>query len=1270
MSHRIVALLLALSLVLSSAGSTHAKPAAALAAAPEPAFSSVMFIENVGQFAEGARFQVWGGSAGTMWLADDAIWLTVVEPRSEEAALSSADPKMRFDPRLANTEQESTPRKAANVKLSFVGANPHPRIEPFDRLDTAISYFIGNEPDKWRPDVPVWGGVRYVDLYPGVDLEITNEGGQVVQRLAARPGADLEAVQLQVEGADAVTVDGHTLRLSTAAGVFATPLLLTGGMGGNIVVQSRGDQVFNVDTPFAPTGVRPQSAITIPQSPTDNSAHLIYGTYLGGTGADYSEGIAVDAQGSAYVVGWTYSSDFPTTLGAVDPSFNGGQIDAFVVKLNPTGTGLVYATFLGSSYFDYGLDIAVDTSGNAYVTGVTYAGDFPTTSGAFDPNFNGGYTDAFVVKLNLTGSALVYATFLGGSGVYGDSGNSIVVDTAASAYVTGRTYSGTSGDFPTTSGAFDTTFNGDYKDDAFVVKLNSTGSRLTYSTYLGGEDDDNGESIAVDTAGNAYVTGSTKSPNFPTTAGAFDTDYNDSYNTDAFVVKFNSTGSMLTYSTYLGGEDDDNGESIAVDAAGNAYMTGFTKSPNFPTTLGAFDTQYNTASREAVVVKLNSSGKRLSYATFLGGSVDNFGADIVVDAMGSAYVTGFTYSLDFPTTPDAFDTSYNGPGRDAFMVKLYPEGSGLNYATFLSGSGDDSGYGIVLNANGQAYATGQATSTNFPTTLGAFDVSYNGGDGFVVKLSMGPPPPIDAADLAAQSDYLTVAPGAAISPWVEVRNTGTTTWTPAEYGWNGKGALDGTMGYMPRNVAPGETQRFFWNLTAPTTPGTYDYGFMLRHGTQEFGPYFFVRVTVVSPKWTLMYYLAGDNDLESGMDAALVNLQTRVAQARNPWVRVVTLTDGRTRGDSAYHVIESSGTTRIAKDELNTGAPQTLADFITWAKTNQPAERYALIVAGHGTGISGVALDQSTGIPFAGEDYLILRELRDAVSSKVNVVYMRACLMGMIEPAYELRDRTDFYVASQTYMVTAGVTPVPVELGIEIPAISNSTTPADLAKAYFDAYRQQYLSWNPGAISVLDMSKFTLLVSKVNALAQALTTNMVTEKGILLSMEDAGVLQRFDMNGDHRQNAADEYVDLYDFAVQLRLATSNNSVAAAAGDVESAVQQIVGDTVYSASGSWNPGEPRNDHSQAHGISIFWPSQRRSFLQKLWSSWADGVDSWLPQSAFSLGPNHQAAGATNVWMQLLIDFTNLTNPVDNPNPPLPVAVTVDYPYHLHLPIVTR
>ena len=498
--------------------------------APDAEFNSspVMFIENAGQWDDGARFQVWGGPAGTMWLAEDAIWITVLEARETSRPVDRGpDPALRWS---SEDQEDLAPRRGVNIKLSFVGANPHPRLETFDRLDTTVSYFLGNDPEQWRPDVPVWGGARYVDLYPGVDLEITSEDGQMMQRLAAQPGADLGVVAMQVEGAETVTLDGDLLRLSTAVGVVALPLLRAEeSPGAGAQVQPGSGGAFEIIAPFAPLSASsPPAPQRGPDAPADNPADLLYSTFLGGS--DYDEGyaIAVDGAGSAYVTGLTGSSNFPTTPGAFDRSYNGGDTDAFVVKLNPAGSGLAYATFLGGSGSDHDVAIAVDGTGSAYVAGLTNSTNFPTTPGAFDRSHNGEY-DAFIVKLNPAGSGLAYATFLGGSDY--DFGYAIAMDGTGSAYVAGLT---NSTNFPTTPGAFDRSHNGEY--DAFIVKLNPAGSGLAYATFLGGSDYDWGRAIAVDGMGSAYVTGYTVSSGFPTTPGAFDRSYNGGFD-DAFVAK-------------------------------------------------------------------------------------------------------------------------------------------------------------------------------------------------------------------------------------------------------------------------------------------------------------------------------------------------------------------------------------------------------------------------------------------------------------------------------------------------------------------------------------------------------------------------------------------------------------------------------------------------------------------------------------------------------------------------------------------------------------
>jgi Bacterial Ig-like domain (group 3)/Beta-propeller repeat len=320
---------------------------------------------------------------------------------------------------------------------------------------------------------------------------------------------------------------------------------------------------------------------------------LVYSTYLGGSSIEAGRGIAVDSSGNAYVIGNTGSTDFPTK-NPLQPVWGGDYDDAFVTKLNPTGSALVYSTYLGGSSGDEGNGIAVDSSGNAYVTGYTGSADFPTKN-PLQPA-NAGGEDAFVSKINAAGSALVYSTYLGGTGGT-DVGNGIAVDSSRNAYVTGYT---DSTDFPTMN-PLQAANGGNGYSDAFVAKINPTGSALVYSTYLGGSSQDFGNGIAVDSAGNAYVTGTTSSTDFPTTTNAVQPAGDD--NLDAFVTKLNPSGSALLYSSYLGGNDTDSGNGIAVDSSGNPYVSGSAASTNFPTTTNAVQPTFGGGSIDAFVTK-------------------------------------------------------------------------------------------------------------------------------------------------------------------------------------------------------------------------------------------------------------------------------------------------------------------------------------------------------------------------------------------------------------------------------------------------------------------------------------------------------------------------------------------------------------------------------------------------------------------------------------------------------------------------------------------
>jgi hypothetical protein len=410
---------------------------------------------------------------------------------------------------------------------------------------------------------------------------------------------------------------------------------------------------------------------------------LIYSTYLGGGGGDYGLGIAVDGTGNAYVTGITMSTNFPT-LNPYQTTFQGGNYDAFVTKLSSLGNSLIYSTYLGGGGDDSGFDIAVDGSGNAYVTGYTYSYNFPTVnpfqSTLHDGTFGG--SDAFVTKLSSFGNSLIYSTYLGGGDITGihafDFGLGIAVDGSGYAYVTGYTECS---NFPTLN-PYQTYQGG---TDVFVTKLSNSGASLIYSTYLGGGSPDYGLGIAVDGSGNAYVTGWTGSTNFPTLNPFQSTSHGGYPDKDAFVTKLSSTGNSVIYSTYLGGGSDEAGTGIAVDGSGNAYVTGYTSSSNFPT-LNPSQTTFQ-GYNDAFVSKFGSAGNSLIYSTYLGGASPDSACGIAVDGSGNAYVTGYTHSSDFPTL-NPYQSTYQG-GLDVFVTKIANPVPYNGPVWFVSPGGDD-----------------------------------------------------------------------------------------------------------------------------------------------------------------------------------------------------------------------------------------------------------------------------------------------------------------------------------------------------------------------------------------------------------------------------------------------------------------------------------------------------------------------------------------------------------------------------------------------------
>lgn len=744
-THRIaLSVILVFALLAPGAAASLAQPVAAPAADPPAAASGAMLIvENAGQWPAAARFQVWNSplGAGTTWLAEDAIWLVVSRQVDKEQV--DKEGGSDCDNPLVSLSTCPPPSSSHALKLTFPGSNPDVRIEPLDPLTTTVSYFLGSDPAQWRPDAPVWGGVRYADLYPGVDLVLGLPGG--FWRLEARPGAAANRLRLRVEGADRATLAGDSLRLTTALGDLNLALPATSSaLHVEVVAPQAGLKTFS----WQP-GVADAVQLAAPLALADVPSGLLYSTFLGGSRSDWAEDVAVDGSGRAVIVGLTYSTDFPVTPGAFDTSLTGNR-DLFVARFSANGSSLEYATFLGGSgeecqQLDWCfVSLAVDSSSRAYIAGMTSSPDFPTTAGAFDRSLDGA-SDGFAVRISADGSALEYGAYLGGSDQDWVSG--VAVSPAGWAVLAGST---SSADFPATPGAYDTTYAGGTCGhpypypclDGFVVRLNDGGSALEYGTFLGGSGSDGISAVAVDSAGRACVGGSTDSSDFPATPGAFDTSYSGPPASDAFLAALDSAGSSLLYATYLGGLGMDPLRDIAIDGAGRIYATGYTTSGSFPTTPGAFDPAFS-GEEDAYVVRLSADGSVLAYGTFLGGNDCGYldtewGWAIAVDGAGRAFVAGRTTCSDFPTTPWSFDPSYNG-GYDGFAVRLSASGSALEYGAFLGGAGYEHSLAIAVAGSDQAIIAGITSSSAFPTTPGAFDVSHNGlHDAFAASLAMAP----------------------------------------------------------------------------------------------------------------------------------------------------------------------------------------------------------------------------------------------------------------------------------------------------------------------------------------------------------------------------------------------------------------------------------------------------------------------------------------------------------------------------------------------------
>lgn len=676
-------------------GATH-RPAAAVRL-------PLYFVENQGQFGPGPAFVVDGGRHALAF-GRGGVHVTVSGAGSRHV-----------------------------VRQELLGARP---VDPvgLDPAEARFSYFRGARPE-WRSAVPSFTGVVYREAWPGIDVAYAGDTTRLKTTFLVAPGADPSAIRLAWRGASTRLRGDGAIDVETPSGSFVdgAPVAYQDGPEGRrpVAVAHRlhGGTVSFAVGPYDTT--RP--LVIDPEV-------VVSAGFLGSTGTDGARAVAVDGKGSTYVAGYTTSTGFPVLVGP-DTSHNGGT-DAFVAKVNAAGTGLEWAGFLGGSASDIAHGVDVDPRGNVYVVGDTSStDDFPATTGPFLAAGGGG--DAFVAKVDASGSLLLYAGFLGGSA--GDGARAVRVDGSGAAYVGGYTLSDAT-TFPETVGP-DLTAGG--STDGFVAKVVPSGGSLAFCTFVGGSGLDEVRGLDLGSGGTMYAVGHTSSTqaSFPALGTGYDGTYNGGG--DAFLLRIAADGSAFTYGSFLGGTGDDSAHAVDVDATGAAYVAGEAGSTDFPT--AGVASAFGGGSYDAFATRFNADGSALTFSRFLGGTGNEFAYGISEDGHGNAYVVGSTGSGDFPVN---LAPGYGGGTDDGFVVRL--TSGAIDYARYLGGSAADYAYGVAVDRKGYAHVVGATSSTEstFPVVVGPSLVQGGDSDAFVARLS-----PSRVFAVTTTADTVDVVPG-------------------------------------------------------------------------------------------------------------------------------------------------------------------------------------------------------------------------------------------------------------------------------------------------------------------------------------------------------------------------------------------------------------------------------------------------------------------------------------------------------------------------------